>query len=229
MKKENKILSQFFIITVLVVFIMPGLACKTTTGQAVESQQNPVITIVNNTGYTVNYIFFSETTSGSWGQNRLRSDQVIRNNESVSLQLPHPINRVNQYDFRLVDSDGDEYIKMNVSISVNNIIEFEMSDITLPAITIINNTGYTIFGMFVFELESESIGQNRISSHLLNRQSVTVELPRYLGRTTQYHIVLIDTDGDFYTKANVNVRTNKVIEFTIRDIDFAFRNRIMND
>jgi hypothetical protein len=33
------------------------------------------------------------------------------------------------YDFRLRDSDGDDYIKMNVTVSASNRIEFTIDDI----------------------------------------------------------------------------------------------------
>ena len=93
------------------------------------SFDGPPVTIVNNTGYEVWYVFISPTTDDSWGSDRLASNQVLRNGQSVSLNLPHQLNVTNRYDIRLVDSDGDTYTKMNVQVSANSRIEFTFSDI----------------------------------------------------------------------------------------------------
>jgi len=92
------------------------------------SQQNPSITIVNNTGYTIWYVYISETTIDSWGQDRLADDEVLDNDASVSLQLPYPINVVNRYDIKLIDLDGDSYTKMDVLVSANSRIVFTFDD-----------------------------------------------------------------------------------------------------
>ena len=98
---------------------------------AVSAQSGPQITIVNNTGYTVWHVYISSNASGSWGSDRLGRDQVLRNGQSLRVNLPHPIDVVNRYDIRLVDSDGDSYTKMNVRVSANSRIEFYLSDIDL--------------------------------------------------------------------------------------------------
>jgi hypothetical protein len=95
---------------------------------ALPAQQNPSITIVNNTGYTVFYVYISSTASTNWGSDRLASNQVLRHGQSVSLELPHPINVVNRYDIRLIDLDGDSYTKWNVLVSANSRIVFTFDD-----------------------------------------------------------------------------------------------------
>jgi len=192
------------------------ISTTSATELTTTAPQNPTITIVNNTGYTAHYVYLTETTSNTWGQDRLRSDQVLRNGESVSIQLPHPINNVNQYDFRLVDSDGDVYDKINITVSANSRIEFTMSDIKLPIITVVNNTGQTIFAVFVLEPGVDT-ADNSISSNISNGQSVSLQLPKYLGNVNQYHILIADTNNNFYIKANVNVRDNNRIVFTMND------------
>jgi hypothetical protein len=47
--------------------------------------------------------------------------------------LPHPINEVNRYDIKFIDSDGDTYTKMNVLVSANSSIEFTIRDINTAA------------------------------------------------------------------------------------------------
>jgi len=181
---------------------------------------NPSITIENNTGYTIYYVYISETTSDSWGQDRLRSDQIISNGQSVSIQLTTPLSRVNKYDIRLLDSDGDEYTKFNVTVSNNSRIVFTKDDLDFPSITIVNNTGYTVYYVYISETTSDSWGSDRLRSDqvLSNGQSVSLELPHYIGVVNSYDFRLVDLDGDEYIKKNVTVKAGSRIEFTIGDI-----------
>ena len=100
----------------------------TATRTGTTNYNGPPITIVNNTGNRIWYVYISETTSDSWGDDRLASDQIIGSGESVSLQLPRPINQVNRYDIRLVDSNSNEYVKWDVQVSANGRIVFTSSD-----------------------------------------------------------------------------------------------------
>ena len=88
----------------------------------------PRITIVNNTGYRVDSIHFTPTSDRSWGPDRTSYNQVLRNGQSVTLNLPYPISQYNRYDFLLIDLDGDGYTKMNVSLRGGERIVFTFSD-----------------------------------------------------------------------------------------------------
>jgi len=96
-------------------------------GQGQGGTSSSVI-IVNNTGNSVYYVYISETTSDEWGPDRLASDQIISNNESVSVQLPHPINQVDHYDIRVRDSNNIDYVKWNVRVTANGRIVFTSAD-----------------------------------------------------------------------------------------------------
>jgi len=99
------------------------------TSAAGNSANNtPVINIVNNTGYTVYYVYISPSSSDRWGEDRLRSDQVLNNGDSVQVRLEEPLRVVNKYDIRLKDEDGDTYSKYNVTVTANGRIVFTMSD-----------------------------------------------------------------------------------------------------
>jgi len=88
----------------------------------------PLITIVNNTGYLVYYLYISPTTSDTWGPDRLAANQTLPNGQSVSVRLPHPINVTNRYDIMLEDLDGDTYSKYNVTVTANGQIIFTFND-----------------------------------------------------------------------------------------------------
>ena len=91
----------------------------------------PPITIVNNTGYDIWYIYISDSQSDSWGLDRLGRDETLATGESISLNLPYPIETVKRYDIKLMDLDGDTYTKMNVLVVANRSIEFTLNDIDI--------------------------------------------------------------------------------------------------
>ncbi|MCL2067094.1 MAG: hypothetical protein FWG99_06480 [Treponema sp.] len=196
---------------------------------ALPAQQNPSITIVNNTGYTVWYVYMSQTASNSWGNDLLKSDEILSDGTSVSLQLPFPLNVVNRYDIRLEDSDGDTYTKMNVMVRANSAIVFTFDDIDEeaaesfdgPPVTIVNNTGYTIYYVYISKTTSDSWGSDRLgrSETISNGDSVSLQLPHPVAEVSRYDIKLEDSDGDSYTKMNVLVAANSRIVFTKDDMD----------
>ena len=79
------------------------------------------MTIVNNTGYTVYYVNVSHSSSDSWGNDVLGSS-ILSNGQSITV----PLSRGGLWDIRLKDSDGDYYIKYN--ISANSRVVFTFSD-----------------------------------------------------------------------------------------------------
>jgi len=215
--------------TILAVFLLVGLA-----GFA-AAQSLPSVTIVNNTGYTIYYLYLSSTASDSWGNDMLGSE-VLRSGYQISVNLPYALNVVNRYDIKAVDSDGDSYFKWNVSVSANSRIEFTMADYSsssssststptpvqsLPSITIVNNTGYTIWYIYLSSTASSSWGNDMLgSSVLMNGNSYTVNLPYALNAVNRYDIKVVDSDGDSYTKWNVTVAANSRIVFTMADFDY---------
>ena len=197
---------------------------------ALFAQENPAITIVNNTGYEVWYVYISQTASPTWGDDYLEPTQVLRSGESATFRLPFPINVVNRYDIQLVDLDGDSYTQMNVLVSPNARIEFTFDDfdpenyVTFdgPPITIVNNTGYEVWFVLISPSSHDHWGRDRLASDqvLRNGQSVTVNLPYPINEENEYDIQLIDLDEDSYTKWNVRVSPNARIVFTFDDFDY---------
>jgi hypothetical protein len=210
-------------ITLNILFFLVSMA-------ALSAQQNPSITIVNNTGHTIWYVYISLTTSDDWGSDRLGSGKTIPDGSSASLQLPSPINVVNQYDIGLKDSNGDIYTKFNVQVSANARIVFTSDDYdndltkanySGPSITIVNNTGYTIWYVFISDSDSDSWGRDKLGDDetIPNGGSVSLQLPYPIDVENQYDIELQDSDGDTYTKYNVLVSANARIVFTFDDFD----------
>jgi hypothetical protein len=203
------------------------------------AQENPSVTIVNNTGYTVYYLYISQTSTDDWEEDVL-GDDVLLNGQSVNVKLAVPLTVTNRYDIKLQDSDGDTYIKWDVPISNNDRVIFTMSDITggnsgnanaavnsgnqnssgLPSVRIVNNTGYTVYYLYVSQTATDDWEEDVLGNDVLyNGQSVNVRLAYPLTVTNRYDIKMEDVDGDSYTKWNVLITPNATVEFTIRDLD----------
>jgi len=100
----------------------PSFAAKT-------ENIGPPVTIVNNTGYLILYVYISPTSSNRWGSDRLASNQVLPNRQSVTLRLPYMLNDTDRYDIMLEDEDGDSYTKFDVKVKANQQIVFTFNDI----------------------------------------------------------------------------------------------------
>ena len=202
------------------------------TSSTSTTATGPSITVVNNTGYTGYYLYVKTTADSNWGSDLLGSD-ILSNDRSTSIRLPHPLNVVNRYDFRLRDSDGDTYTKNNVLVSNNARIVFTFDDFdrssstsssnstTNPSITIVNNTGYTVYYVYISSSESSNWGDDWLGSSevLMTGESKTFRLQQPLNVVNRYDFRIRDSDGDNYTKYNVTVTNNARIVFTISDLD----------
>jgi hypothetical protein len=91
------------------------------SGSSSYSTQQYTMNISNNTGYTVWYIYMSPSSSSNWGSDWLGSD-ILRSGDLTYFGLPSG----GSWDIKLVDSDGDAYIKYGVS--ANDWVIFTMSD-----------------------------------------------------------------------------------------------------
>jgi hypothetical protein len=197
-----------------------------------HGQNLPGVSIVNNTGFTVYYVYISQTASTDWGADTLGSD-VLSNGNSTNVRLPYALNVVNRYDIKLVDSDGDSYIKWNVPVTANAIITFTFSDYVssgnrtntntntdLPRVTIVNNTGYTVYYIYISQTATTDWEEDVLGDDvLMNGESTNIRLSYPLNVANRYDIKLIDKDGDTYTKWNVLIAPNAPVVFTIIDLD----------
>lgn len=105
-----------------------GTILFTILALSVFGQERPRVTIVNNTGYTVYYVYISQTATEKWEEDVLDED-LLMNDDYVNVRLLYPLDVVNRYDIKLVDEDGDTYTKWNVLITPNARIVFTINDL----------------------------------------------------------------------------------------------------
>jgi hypothetical protein len=196
--------------------------------------QGPSVTVVNDTGYTIRYLYISSNTTDSWEDDVL-GRRVLEDGDSFVLSLPEN----GTYDFKGVDEDDDAYIKWNVMVRGNQTITLTMSDFdeengglesseqpyittSTPSsgtwVTVSNQTGYTIYYLYVSPGEADGWGRDILGEDVLsNGKEVRVVLPSGSGL---FDFRAKDEDDDEYTKYDIDMEngSNRVI-FRISDLD----------
>jgi uncharacterized protein YcfL len=107
-----------------------------------------------------------------------------------------------------------------IGLAVSGCASVPQQSTELPVITIVNRTGYLCHYLYlsptsVDNWENDELGD----STLENGQSFRVTLEYPLSRENRYDILMVDLDGDTYTKWDVLLTENAVIVFTFDDFD----------
>jgi hypothetical protein len=95
---------------------------------ALYAQTLPSVRIVNNTGYSIYFIYASPAESDDWGEELLGED-ILEDGDFIMVKLSHPLNITNVYDFGIQDEDGDLYFKWKVTVTNNARIVFTIDDL----------------------------------------------------------------------------------------------------
>ena len=97
---------------------------------------------------------------------------------------------------------------------------FSISAQNLPYISIVNDTGYEIYCIYISPSDSDEWGENLLEDNtLLEGETFICQLLHPLSIVSVYDILLEDEDGDLYYKWEVNAANNSRIVFTLDDID----------
>ena len=95
--------------------------------------------------------------------------------------------------------------------------------VTFPEITIVNNTGYPIYEMYISPDFDDYWGKDWLNGRTVrNGESVTFRMEWPLFEASVYDICLVDTDDDTYTRMGVDIMQNssRRIVFTFADFDY---------
>ncbi|MCL1827656.1 MAG: serine protease, partial [Candidatus Cloacimonetes bacterium] len=99
------------------------------------------------------------------------------------------------------------------------IICYEANNTTSTPIKIYNNTGYTIYYVYISPSSSDQWGSDLLATKvILDERVFTATIPNY-SALTLYDVRVIDSDNDSYTKRNIRLNINQTVEFTILDLD----------
>jgi hypothetical protein len=186
---------------------------------------NPSITIVNNTGNTINALHIRQTGTSSWTRYAFANNQTVVNGQSITLQLPNPINTVNRYDIELEDVNGKRHPRNNILVSANARIEIgsapSQENPSVTQLFITNDTGYDIYVLYVRPSGSREWSEDILSSgEILKDGGYFISRPPVpLSYEILYDFLAVDEDGDMYIKRKVRVSNIGRIVFTPDDWD----------
>ena len=90
------------------------------------SSETVTLTIINGlVNYTIYDVYVSPSTLESWGIDRLGEDRRLSPGKSVTLELEK-----GTYDIRIVDEDGDEYVKSNLQLTAHYTWRITLADLS---------------------------------------------------------------------------------------------------
>lgn len=199
---------------------------------SVAAAQGPVVTVVNDTGYTFNYLYISSNNSSSWEDDVL-GRKVLTDGDSFKLTLPE----TGVYDFKAVDTDDDDYIKWDIMVRGNTTITFTMDDFDVKAergepspyvftsspasnatwVTVANDTGYTIYYLYISRGDDDDWFEDILGDDILEKgKQVRVMLPG----PGDWDFRAVDADDDEYFRYDEPMsRGSNRVTFRISDLD----------
>jgi hypothetical protein len=84
---------------------------------------DPVITVVNDTGFYIYYLYVSRSDSDDWGDDLL-DDEVLAPGEGYRVSVP-----TGTWDIQFEDEDEDTYTKSNVRVTRDAVIKMTIADL----------------------------------------------------------------------------------------------------
>ena len=116
---------------VVTLLITPSLfSCdKENPASASESVTLTIVNKIDLFGLykpEITQLFVSKSNTQNWGNNQLGSGKVLKYDERFSIDLEK-----GKYDMKVVDEDGDEYIKAEHDLSSNYTWSVNITDIAL--------------------------------------------------------------------------------------------------
>jgi hypothetical protein len=88
----------------------------------------------------------------------------------------------------------------------------------LPRVTVVNNTGYTIYSLYIVQSATDDGTENFLQGRVLrNGESYQVRLRYSLNVKNMCQVRLIDENGNFYEKFRIPLKSDSRIIFTRDD------------
>jgi hypothetical protein len=84
----------------------------------------PVLTVVNDTGYDIYYLYVSKSDSDEWGEDVL-GDEVLEAGDSFRVTLSSS----GTWDLRAEDEDEDVYTKYKLSVTKDTQVVITLDDL----------------------------------------------------------------------------------------------------
>lgn len=190
-------------------------------GMAAAADQE--IEIVNDTGFTIWYLYISPVTSEDWEEDVL-GDDILDTGSSVTVTLEGYDTSV--FDIMMEDDEGDTYYKWDYDVSEDPSVVFTLDDIyvaeedLVTGFTITNTTGEQIKNLYVSPDYAEDWEEDLLADMgvLEHGETFEVSLEGY-GYHTVFDLQMVDTNGNTYTRFGVDLWEDDDLYFSQGDID----------
>ncbi len=172
------------------------------------------LVMINKTDSPLFEIYAVPGDSESWGYDKLPYDVILPGDFAVldlDLDPEKPVN------FRMVDEDGDIYLKYNVDISSRRKILISpedhqvLSQDGLLRFTLVNRTGSVIRGLYISSEKDESWGDNLLDQYLLDSAEKVLELQN----SGSFYDIRLDLAAETIVKKRVFISDRARILLTL--------------
>lgn len=185
---------------------------STTTTTTTISSSYGSLKIVNSTSKTIEEVYFSPTTSSTWGVNQL-TDTISSESTWILNYIP-PDN----YDLKVVFSDtsditGSQYIDYSAAtITAGGTVTITLTDSNIQgSLKITNNTSKTISEVNVSPTTSDTWGVDQLTGTISTGSTWTLnEIP-----PGDYDLRVIYSDSTYTIEWDVRIIGNLIYTWTI--------------
>jgi len=119
------------------------------------------VTVINQTGSTICYLYVSPSTSDEWGADQLGTNNVIGAGQSFTLTV-----QPGTYDLRAEDCEGNALAEQyNVALGQFTWTVVAAPVTTTGTLTIVNNTASTVCYVYISPSDSEEWGQDQLGAN----------------------------------------------------------------
>ena len=190
---------------VRVLFAVIMIVAASTAVSAFDAEDLSLVSIENQTGIDVEYLFLSPADSEYWGPELLGADWVLEAGGSIGYYLMHP-NGTDLFDFLAIDAEGTTYelydyelgdggrIEISDGIAASEPTEFEFVTV------IIENKVLPVEYLFISPSDSEVWGADFLDENtvLASDESISFVFPASADPIS-YDFMAVDEEGNTYS------------------------------
>ncbi len=170
------------------------------------------LTLKNDSGITVCYVYISSTESNSWGDNWLAENEAIRSGSSRSFQVPE-----GSYDVRADDCENN-LVAYQFEVNLAGQMTWTLDPLQRAPVLVANNSSHEICYLYISPSDSDTWGPDWMGKDttIPARSTRTFQVP--LGT---YDLRADDCDHNtLNTQSGINVGADG-ITWTLEDVEEA--------
>ena len=189
------------------------------------------ITFANESGVTIEYLFFAPADSNSWGADILGAGRRIAPEDRVGFYIYYPSD-LDSFDLLAVDENGDAYIVWDyrmpaeapvvIRISEEN-LESGYDAPTFASVELENATEYDIWFAFFTPTDSSVAGIDVLEESRILEAGETLSLRVPVEtETTEYLFQGVDVDRDTY-RFTMEISSRRLVYRERIEFDYLVR------